>query len=236
MSAAMLDLTAFDALTFDCYGTLIDWQSGITSALTPICERLGAPAADLPRRFGEIERTVQAGAYRSYREILRDVSREILGAQAASAGDADLDLLAESIRDWPAFPDTVDALGTLKKHYRLCIVSNIDRDIFIEGSLARLGVEIDEVVTAQDVASYKPGHAHFHEAARRLGLPLDRILHVAESRFHDIEPANALGLASVHVDRSRGGASASGAGAGTPDLVVHSMAEFAALVEEAHRG
>ncbi len=234
-----LDLTAFDALTFDCYGTLIDWQSGIGAAMLPLLERIGEPAQAewIMRRFGEIERAKQAGAYRSYREVLRDVSRELLGGDGdGRASETDLDALSESIRDWPAFDDTIDALRALRERYTLAIVSNIDREIFEDGTLPRLGVPFDVVVTAEDVRSYKPGHAHFHEASRRLGVGFDRILHVAESRFHDIEPANALGIASVHVDRAGGGSSASGAGAGNPDLTVGSMRELAEMVERAFEG
>lgn len=229
---AALDLTQFEALTFDCYGTLIDWQHGITDAMLPLLEKLGRPAqADaLIRRFGEIERTKQEGKYRSYRDVLGAVSRELLGA---GAGDIDCGVLAESIARWPAFPDTVESLERLKKRYRLGIVSNVDRRLFEVATLPKLGVEFDVIVTAEDVRSYKPRPKHFREAKKRLKLDFDKILHVAESRFHDIEPANTLGMSSVHVDRSGGKGSPSGAGAGKADLKVASMAELAEKVERA---
>lgn len=213
------------ALTFDCYGTLIDWQTGITRALAPLFP--GVPPDDFIRAFGAIERTVEAGPYMSYREVCAEVTRRAAARFGVTLRRGEEDALADSIVLWPAFPDTPPALRRLKKKFRLCIVSNIDRDIFEEGTLPRLGEAFDAVVTADDVRSYKPGLAHFHEAAHRLDLGFDEILHVAESRFHDIEPANELGMRCVLVDRTRGGDSASGVGGGTPDLVVHSLGELA---------
>jgi 2-haloacid dehalogenase len=227
-----IDLCRFEALTFDCYGTLVDWQTGITSAMLPLLERLGHDEDPewLVRRFGEIERTKQEGRYRSYRDVLGSVSRELLGA---GAGDIECGVLAESIARWPVFDDTVEALQALKERYKLAIVSNVDRRMFEVATLPKLGVEFDVIVTAEDVRAYKPKHAHFNEARKKLKLKFDKILHVAESRFHDIEPANKLGIASVHVDRSDGKGSASGLGAGKPDLTVKSISELVERVEKA---
>ena len=227
-----IDLRRFEAVTFDCYGTLIDWQRGITGAMMPLLEKMGRPesAETIIKRFGESERAKQEGKFKSYREVLGAVSRELLGE---GAGDADCGVLAESVARWPAFDDTVEALTALKQHYKLAIVSNVDRRLFEAATLPKLGVEFDVVVTAEDVKSYKPAHAHFNEARKRLKVGFDKILHVAESRFHDIEPANALGIASVHVDRSRGKLSASGLGGGKADLTVKSMGELVEKIERA---
>jgi 2-haloacid dehalogenase len=223
------DPSSISAITFDCYGTLIDWQHGITAALTPLFPAV-APA-DIIRAFGEIEREVESGPWLAYRAVCADVVRRMSERCKVTLRPGQERVLAMSIKDWPAFPDTPAALRLLKSRYRLCIVSNIDRDIFVQGTLPRLGVEFDQIITTDDVRAYKPNHAHFHEAARRLGLPFDRILHVAESRFHDIEPANALGIRTVLVDRQRAGktgaGSASGRGAGKPDCTVRTLAELA---------
>ena len=216
------------ALTFDCYGTLVDWQTGITAALTPLFP--SASAAEIITAFGAIEREVQEGAYASYRSVCADVTRRMADRFGVTLRPGLERQLAMSIKDWPVFPDTASALRRLKSRFKLAIVSNIDRDLFAQGKMPRLGTEFDAVVTAEDVRSYKPNHAHFHEVIRRLDLGFGKILHVAESRFHDIEPANALGIRSVLVDRQRaegGKGSASGLGKGKPDLTVHSLAELA---------
>ncbi len=213
------------ALTFDCYGTLIDWQTGITTALAPVFPTVAG--AELIKAFGQIEREVEAGPWASYRNVCADVVRKMATRFGHTLKPGQERILAASIKEWPAFPDTPEALRKLHTRYKLAIVSNIDRDVFVQGTKPRLGIEWDQVITTEDVRSYKPAHAHFHEVARRLKLGFDQILHIAESRFHDIEPANTLGIRSVLVDRQKGGSTASGAGKGKPDLVVHSLSELA---------
>jgi len=138
---------------------------------------------------------------------------------------------AGSVVDWPAFPDSVHSLHALSSRYRLAIVSNVDDDLFA-GSAARLGVTFDEIVTAQQVRSYKPAHAHFHEALKRLGLPRDRVLHVAQSLFHDIAPANELDFTTVWVNRraGKGGGGATAPSTASPDFEVPDMKALVALV------
>lgn len=228
-----LDPRRFELLTFDCYGTLVDWERGIAAAVRPICASQGAtpPAAALLGAFGEHEHAVQSERYRSYREVLAltlDRMGEALGFRPSGA---EREAFAASVGDWPVFSDTVDALRRLARRYKLGVVSNVDDDLFAR-SRERLGVPFDWVVTAQQVGSYKPAPAHFHEMARRSGLPAERILHVAQSRFHDIAPASALGYATLWVDRP---GLAPGAGATPPATAealarVSSMAEAAALL------
>ena len=213
------------ALTFDCYGTLIDWQAGITAALAPIFPTV-APK-DIIKSFSQLEREIEAGPWASYRNVCADVVRRMAVQFGQTLKPGQERILAASIKDWPAFPDTQEALRKLHTRYKLAVVSNIDRDVFTQGTLPRLGLHFDQVITTDDVRSYKPAPAHFHEASRRLKIPFDQILHVAESRFHDIEPANALGLRCVLVERQKSGPSASGAGKGKPDLTVRSLAELA---------
>ncbi len=220
-------MAAFDtirAVSFDCYGTLIDWQSGLVSAAGPVLQRLGRemePAA-LFAAFADAERRAQRPMYQSYRDVLRAVARELFGSDATAA---DLDTLWRSIGAWPAFPDTPQSLARLKTRYRLAVVSNIDDDLFAL-TAPKLVVALDALVTAQQVRSYKPGEAHFRTLCTRLDLPPESILHVAESRFHDVEPASRLGFPTVWVDRTRGGVSASGPGATEPTMRVGSLSEL----------
>jgi len=209
------------AISFDCYGTLIDWQRGLLAAASPVLARLGRdmePAA-LFGAFADAERRAERPPYRPYRDVLRAVATELFGP-GASPGDRDS--LWRSIGDWPAFDDAAPSLAWLKSRYRLAVASNIDDDLFAL-TAPKLGVALDELVTAQQVGSYKPGEAHFRALCERLGLRPGEILHVAESRFHDVEPASRLGFVTAWVDRNGGGASASGRGGGTSDLRVGSL-------------
>jgi 2-haloacid dehalogenase len=229
-NTARLPLDRIRALSFDCYGTLIDWQTGILQAVRSVLARHGVvlPDEEIVRRFAEAERTAEAGKYVDYKEVQRRVMRGLLGPSAGVAGGDEVDGLWRSIGDWPVFADTLGALQRLQSKFRVCIASNIDDDL---SALTRpkLGIEPDVVVTAQQVRSYKPGEAHFRELLRRLGLPAAQVLHVAESVFHDIEPATRMGFPTVLVDRQGGGASASGAGTGHARLgfTVRSLAELA---------
>jgi 2-haloacid dehalogenase len=228
----MLDLGSFKVLTFDCYGTLIDWESGIATAVEKLLAAHGVEAArdevlELHARF---EPALQSGAFRPYREVLTAVV-DRFGEHYSFQPTADeRGALAESIRDWPAFPDTVEALEVLASHYRLAILSNIDDDLFAH-SARRLEVDFAAVVTAQQVGSYKPARSHFDEALRRLAVARSEILHVAQSLFHDIAPAKALGFRTVWVNRRAGreGSGATPPSVAIPDLEVDSLAELAEL-------
>jgi 2-haloacid dehalogenase len=229
----MLDLSPFSALTFDCYGTLIDWETGILQAVRPVLSVRGvrAPDADILTRFARLEREIESGDYLPYREVLRTVMRRLGDSFGFTPEERELDRLPESIKRWPAFPDTVPTLQSLAARFRLAIVSNIDDDLF-EYTRPKLGVQFDRVVTAQLCRSYKPHPRHFKVALALLDLPPQQVLHVAESRYHDIAPARKLGLTTVWVNRhaSRPGPSASGDAAAEPDAQVPDLAALAALI------
>ena len=232
-----LDPDRFDLLTFDCYGTLVDWEAGIIAAVRRVCAAHGgspdAPPGDaeILSAFGAAEHVVQTERYRSYREVLALTFGKMGGDLGIQPTPSECDAFAVSVGDWPAFPDTVDALTRLAHRYRLGIVSNVDDDLFAE-TARQLHTAFDWVVTAQQVGSYKPATAHFEEMAMRSGIPRDRTLHVAQSLFHDIAPASALGYATVHVDRpSRGGKSGATPPADArPDVTVRDMASVAELL------
>jgi len=231
-----MNLLGIRAMTFDCYGTLIDWESGILTALEPWFERAGIamqPDAVL-RSFALHERAVEAGAYQSYRAVLTEVLRLFAAEYSLTIPHGRESLLAESVPRWPAFAETPSAMRAFKLRYRLAVLSNVDDDLFNApgGSHSRLGVELDNLVTAQQVGSYKPGLAHFQEAMRRLKLEPSEILHVAESRYHDVAPARSLGMRTVWVNRhGPGGASASGSSEAIPDLEVPDLTTLTSILE-----
>jgi 2-haloacid dehalogenase len=198
----MIDAGRFSHLTFDCYGTLIDWESGILAALRRVFDRhrVQIGDADALELYARLEAECERGEYRRYAAVLRGVMAGF-GAELGFAPTvSDLEALPLSVREWPPFPDTVEALHRLARRYALGILSNIDDDMFA-ASARRLEVPFVEVVTAQQVGSYKPAPAHFEVALERLGVPRERILHVAQSRYHDHAPARRLGFASVWINR-----------------------------------
>jgi 2-haloacid dehalogenase len=225
-----MDLTKFEALSFDCYGTLIDWETGILSALRPIAAAHGAAASDaeLLRHYAEIEPQIQAEGYRRYREVLREVVARLGKRLGFSPTEAEKDSLPESLKTWQPFPDTLPALRRLKSRYKLAIISNIDDDLFA-ASAELLEVPFDHVVTAQQVGAYKPSLRNFEVALERMVIPRERLLHVAESLFHDVAPARRLGIASVWVNRraAKGGVAASGTADVQPDLTVTDLKALA---------
>jgi len=226
----MLRFDDFAVLTFDCYGTLIDWETGILDSLRPV---LAAHRVDLvPERtlelYGELESAAEDGPYREYKAILRTVL-EGLGSRLGFTPTAkELEQFSTSVKDWPAFPDSAAALQALHTKYRLAIVSNIDDDLFAH-SAQRLQVRFDWIITAQQAKSYKPSLNNFRVAFDRIGVPQSRILHVAQSLFHDIEPANALGLSSVWVNRrhAKEGSGATPVANARPDLEVPDLRTLA---------
>jgi len=220
-------------ISFDCYGTLIDWETGIVHCLRGLVSAHNVSISDeaILAAYSEIEPAVQGDLYRSYREILREVVKRFSGRFGFQATDTELEALSASLPKWRPFGDTVEALQALKKRYQLAIVSNIDNDLFA-ATARSLGVSFDWVITAQDVSSYKPALPHFTELLRRTGLPKERHLHAAESLFHDIAPTNALGIPNVWVKRSheKGGATASRAQAVKPDRTVGSLKDLVAML------
>jgi 2-haloacid dehalogenase len=227
-----LDFDAFDVLTFDCYGTLIDWESGLLAALRPPFEVRGIEAADdeLLEGFARHESDVEAGPYRRYREVLGEVLRAMLLDRGATATPEEAAAFGGSVADWPAFPDSAAALARLHERFRLGVITNCDDDLFA-ASEARLGTAFDFVVTAEQAKRYKPNPRGFELMFERVGLPPSRILHVAQSLYHDHVPAKRLGLTTVWVDRRSGreGAGATPPAEAKPDLTVPDMATLASL-------
>jgi 2-haloacid dehalogenase len=230
----MLELDRFSVLTFDCYGTLIDWERGILAALRPILERHGVARTDdqLLELYGELETELEAGPYRTYREVLALVMDGLGQRLGFVPAATERGALADSVGQWPPFPDTVEGLQRLAGRYKLAILSNIDDELFAE-SAPLLGTEFAAVITAQQVGSYKPNPRNFQVAIERLGLPREQILHVAQSLFHDIAPAKEAGLATVWVNRrhDRPGFGATPRSAARPDLEVPDLATLARLAE-----
>ena len=225
------DFGRFDALTFDCYGTLIDWETGLSAALRAILDPRGAtPDQDaLLETYAGFEAEAERPPYRTYREVLAFAGRGVAATYGAEPTDAEIATFAGSVVDWPAFADSSAALAALKARFRLGVLTNCDDDLFA-ASNRRLGVEFDWVVTAQQARGYKPAMANFELLFERLGLPRERILHVAQSLFHDHVPAKALGLSTIWIDRrhDRAGAGATPPANASPDRTFPDMASFAA--------
>jgi 2-haloacid dehalogenase len=234
-----IELSRFEALTFDCYGTLIDWERGLLAALEPVLRAHGRTATPegLLEAFARHEAAAEAGPYRSYREVLGMALRGIGWDVGFEPSAPEVAAFAGSVADWPAFPDSPDALRRLAGRFRLGVVTNCDDDLFA-ASNRRLGVAFEVVVTAQQARSYKPNERHFQLALDRLGLPRERVLHVAQSLYHDHVPARRIGLATVWVDRRAGrpGGGATPPAEATPDLVVPDLAAFADLALAAAPG
>jgi 2-haloacid dehalogenase len=228
----MLDFGRFDAITFDCYGTLIDWEQGILNALQPVLAPRGVDATpdELLERYARHEAELEADSYLPYREILAESLRRLCTEAGVTASDEETDAFARAIADWPAFPDTAAALRTLHERFRLGVITNCDRELFALSN-RRLGVTFDWVVTAEDARAYKPGLRPFELAFETVDVPRERILHAAQSLFHDHVPAGQLGLASVWVDRrhDRDGFGATPPASASPDLVVPDMRALAEL-------
>ena len=228
---AALDFDRFDVLTFDCYGTLIDWEAGILAALRGPLAAHGIEASDedVLEAFARHEAELEAGPYRSYREVFGAVLGAMVGHFGEEASAEERAAFGASVADWPAFPDSAAALARLHERFRLGVITNCDDDLFA-ASQRQLGLDFDLVVTAQQAKRYKPNPRGFELMFERVGLPPARILHVAQSLFHDHVPAKRLGLSTVWVDRrgARPGFGATPPAEATPDLVVPDMATLAA--------
>jgi 2-haloacid dehalogenase len=226
----MLPFDRFEALTFDCFGTLVDWESGILDALLPVVTSHGVAAEPdrLLRLYADAESDLEAGPYLPYAEVLGRVMERIGTALGFEPSPEERGRLARTLPAWPLFPDTVTSLASLARRYRLAIVSNVDDDLFA-GVARRLAVPFDAVITAQQVRSYKPAPAHFLRALKTLRLPAERVLHVAQSRFHDVAPARALGFTTVWVNRRSGreGPGATPEAGAVADLQIPDLASLA---------
>jgi len=233
-------LTDFKVLTFDCYGTLIDWESGMVEALQPLVARLGRPLSrdEILQAHARHESAQQlATPARLYRDLLAIVYKRLAEEWGVPAPWEECLAYGRSIGHWPAFADSAEALRYLKDHYRLVILSNVDNESFALSN-RKLGVEFDAIYTAEDIGSYKPARRNFDymlEKLAGLGVARGDILHTAESLFHDHGPANEIGLASCWIHRRHAqegfGATMSPGPMPRYDFRFVSMADFA----EAHR-
>lgn len=223
-------------ITFDCYGTLIDWENGMLASLRPMFSRDGQKTDDvrLLELYGEIEAELESGPYLPYRQVLAKTAQQMgrrLGVEVAERQGTEF---AESLTQWKPFNDTLVALQSMAKKFRLGIISNVDDDLFAE-TRKKLPVDFAFVITAQQMRSYKPAQQNFHEALRRGGVDKNQLLHAGQSLYHDIAPANALGISNVWVNRPsvRPGSGAAKPGVATPTYEVPSLAALAALVNAA---
>ncbi|MEX3786585.1 MULTISPECIES: haloacid dehalogenase type II [Paraburkholderia] len=235
-----MKLTDFEALTFDCYGTLIDWESGIFEALQPLLERARTPLTrdQVLEAHARHESSQQIFTpAKRYQELLSIVYKRMAEEWGLPYTHEECVAYGRSIRNWPAFPDSAAALQYLKQHYKLVILSNIDNESFTYSN-ARLQVEFDAIITAEDVGSYKPSPRNFEYMLQKLdqrGIRKGKILHTAESLFHDHKPANEFGLASCWIYRRHSqpgfGATMDPGSQPNLDFRFNSMADFV----DAHR-
>jgi 2-haloacid dehalogenase len=227
-----LDLTAFEVLTFDCYGTLIDWETGILGGIRPVLVAHGVDMADdeILEGYARHEAALESGPYQTYRAVLA-------GSLGGLADELGIEVTAEelaafggSVPGWPAFDDSPDALRRLATRYRLGIITNCDDDLFAASAL-RLEVPFEWVFTAEQAQDYKPSIAPFVMALTAIDVPKERVLHVAQSLYHDHVPAKALGLATAWVNRrhDRPGSGATPRAEAAPDLEVPDLASLAKM-------
>jgi len=197
-----LDADQFDALTFDCYGTLVDWATGISTALQPILRAYDVEIdeEELFRLYARFEKDVEYGGYVPYREVLRRVTRRFGDQFGFTPTNAEVERFADSVGDWPPFDDTNEGLRRLNDRFRFAVVSNVDDDLFRD-TVQHFHVEFDDVISAEQVGTYKPDLAPFETAFTRLGVPPNRLLHVAQSVYHDVTPAGRMGISCVWVQR-----------------------------------
>ena len=227
-----VDFRAHEVLTFDCYGTLIDWETGLLAAL-----REALPGAadvgddELLETYARHEAEAEKPPYRSYRAVLAAGVRGVADDLGHTVANDAVARFAESVRDWPAFPDSAEALARLHERFRLGVITNCDSDLFAASS-ERLGTDFDWVVTAEAARAYKPALAGFELAFATIPAPRERILHVAQSLFHDHVPAKRLGLTTVWIDRrhDRPGSGATPPAEAAPDATYPSMQAFADAV------
>ena len=230
-----IDFSSFDALTFDCYGTLIDWERGILNALQPVLapHAVEADEGELLERYAEHEAALEAGEYRPYREILALSLRGLCADLGVTPSENDVAEFSDSVGLWPAFPDSAAALRRLAERFRLGVITNCDDDLFARSN-RRLGVDFDWIISAQTARSYKPSLNTFEVAFSTIDVPRESILHVAQSLYHDHVPAKQLGMSTVWINRrhDRSGFGATPAARATPDVTVPDLRTFAGLTAE----
>jgi len=223
-----IDWSGVEVLTFDCYGTLIDWETGIVRALRGVIGPEVATDDELLAGYAGHEAAAEAGPWKPYRQILRESMSQICRGYGLMPTSAQAAAFGGSVADWPAFPDSAEALTRLKGRFGLGIITNCDDDLF-GLSDRRLGQPFRWVVTAQQAESYKPTTRNFELAFARIDRPRESIVHVAQSLYHDHIPAQKLGLRTVWINRRQGrpGGGATPPAEGRPDLTFPDLATFA---------
>ena len=235
-----MDFSRFTTISFDCYGTLIDWEAGLLPVIHAALASRGVQLGDaaILELYGEFEAEAESGAYRSYRTVLEAVVQKFADRFGFRPSEEELGSLHESIPRWRPFPDTVAALRALKQRYQLAVISNIDDDLFEE---TRKHLEIagnfqfDWVITAQQARSYKPSARNFELALSTMKIAPKHLLHAAQSLYHDVVSAQALGIGTVWVNRNsaRPGVGAVRQARAKPDLEVPDLATLAGLALKA---
>ena len=204
----MLEFSRYEWLSFDCYGTLVDWETGISDAVATIFarHRVRKSRDEILALFAASEPRVQSsGEFLDYRRVLRDVMQIMAWEVSIRMRPEEAEALPDSLPQWPIFPEAPESLKQLQSRYKLAIISNVDDDLFTQSERA-LGIKFDAVITSQQARNYKPNLRSFELAQERMGVERDRWLHVGESLYHDIGPANRLGVDSAWVKRpDRGG-------------------------------
>ncbi|HEY4660127.1 MAG TPA: haloacid dehalogenase type II [Terriglobales bacterium] len=231
----VFDFSRFSIITFDCYGTLIDWETGILGAIRPILSAHHAHLtdADILRTYGEIEAEEESGSYQPYKEILTAVIRGFGIRLGFVPSEEEEQSLPNSLANWKPFPDTVAVLRRLKQKFKLGILSNIDDDLF-SATAPQLEIEFDYVVTASQARAYKPSLEIFRLAQKRIGLPSQQWLHAGQSIYHDVIPARSMGIATVWVNRPSPlpNSGAAKPAQGKPDIEVASLKELDELLSK----
>lgn len=196
------DMTQFSLITFDCYGTLIDWERGIKSALKGLIENRGLSfdIESLPQRYIEIEMEIEREDYRKYRDVLAIGVRRLFEENGIKLTSQEENIFVDTIIRWPPFEETTEVLRRLKEKHKLVILSNIDDDL-IQHSIRLIGVDFDGVITAEKVKSYKPSYGHWKNMMESFRVPKEYVIHVAASYEHDIVPAKELGFAVAWINR-----------------------------------
>jgi 2-haloacid dehalogenase len=227
-----LDFSRFRVITFDCYGTLVDWETGILNALRPILSAHGATLdnTEILRLYGDLEAHAEGSEYRPYRDVLENVVGGFGERLGFSATTGEQQSLPDSFGTWKPFPDTIASLRRLKTKFKLAIISNVDDDLF-SATAAQLEIDFDYVTTAGQARAYKPSLEIFRLAQKKMNTPSDQWLHAGQSIYHDVIPANSLGISTVWVNRPsrRPGSGAAKSASAEPDVEVHSLAELAQL-------
>jgi 2-haloacid dehalogenase len=198
----MLDFGMFEVMTFDCYGTLIDWESGIASVMGKMLKSHGIGLGDdeVLELFAKLESRIEAGNFHNYKTVLAKVAEGFAQELGFILHRSEIESFSRSVEDWPPFHDSVEALHRLKKRYGLAVLSNVDNDLFAF-SAQHLKTDFDWIITAEEVTSYKPSLNNFYYAIEKIGIPKEKILHVAQSLYHDIAPAEKVGLKTVWINR-----------------------------------